>query len=71
MRSVFRVIHDSHDEVKQYIDGRYFCALEELHLPHEQRIVFDPSSDAMDIVDGAENAETALTRFSSAFRPQT
>ena len=34
-----------------------------LHLPHEQRIVFNPSLNANEIVEYAENSDTALTAF--------
>ena len=94
-------VHDDHDEVKQYIDGRYISASEAawrifqfhmhgmylshqkkkkklspsfsgqepnvvrlpIHLPHEQRIVFDPSANAQHVVQSQENIDTPLTAF--------
>ena len=77
---------NAQDEVKQYINGHYFCASEavwrilqfrlheqhpnvirlQMHLPHEQRIVFDPSRNACQIVEYAENTDTTLTAFFKA-----
>jgi transposase len=34
-----------------------------IHLPHEQRIVFDPSVNAQQIVECKENVDTPLTAF--------
>lgn len=76
-------LQNDRDEVKQYIDGRYFSASEAVwrilqfklhgqqpnvvrlpfHLPHEQRIIFNPSSNVNQIVEYAENNDTALTAF--------
>jgi len=84
--STLSIWHNTQDEVKQYIDGRYFGASEavwrilqfrlheqhpnvvrlQIHLPHEQRIVFDPSCNACQIIEYAENADTALTAFFKA-----
>lgn len=38
----------------------------QLHLPHEQRIIYDPSTNAEKIVETAENSDTALTAFFKA-----
>ena len=35
----------------------------QMHLPHEQHIVFDPSHNACQIIEYAENADTTLTAF--------
>jgi hypothetical protein len=35
----------------------------QIHLPHEQRIVFDPSANAEQIIECGENADTPLLAF--------
>ena len=34
-----------------------------IHLPHEQRITFDPSSNARQIIENAEDIDTPLIAF--------
>lgn len=38
----------------------------QIHLPNQQRIVFDPSANAEHILEYGENKDTALTAFFKA-----
>ena len=53
-------VHDQHPNVVRLA----------LHLPHEQCVVFNPSKNARQVVEYAQDVETSLTAFFKANRAQ-